>query len=209
MNKNIVKTGASGATPKKPFCKVCYDTGKPESVYTSHWVRTLPSLNSNGVKNSNGGNGGKITCPTLLATECRYCLKIGHTVKFCPIIEQRDKFMEKKKASEAFNVVVEESSANSSSRFALLRDDDDDNEDVEQNLVTSTPCSWASIAAKPKTDVEPATSFSIPKTLPPSVIRRQTIIAPAWTANKKFTKSWADYTDSDSDSDEELELECN
>lgn len=185
------------STPKKPFCKVCYDTGKPESVYTTHWVRASPGL-----------NGGKITCPTLLATECRYCLKAGHTVKFCPIIEQRDKFMEKKKASEAFNVVVEESRANSSSRFALLCDDDDD-DDVEQNLVSSTSCSWASIAAKPKTDVEPVIPFSTPKTLPPSVIRRQTIIAPAWTANKRFTKSWADYTDSDSDSDEKLELECN
>lgn len=204
MNKNIVKTGspavpASGS--KKPFCKVCYDTGKPESVYTSHWVRTLPGLHSSG--------GGKITCPTLLATECRYCLKAGHTVKFCPTIEQRNKFMEKKKAAESSNVERKNDSkvsANSSSRFALLCDDDDDDDDAEQNVVTSTSCSWASIAAKPKVEPDPEMlPFSTPKSLPPSVIRRQTSVVPSWTTNKTFTKSWADFSDSDSETDDELD----
>lgn len=190
----------NNATLKKPFCKVCYDTGKPESVYTSHWVRTLAIVN--GVKKN---NGMKITCPTLLATECRYCLKAGHTVKFCPIIEKRDKFMEKRKVNDTCNV-VEEPCITSSSQFAVLSVDDDD-EEIEDHVVTTSSCSWASIAAKPKAESEPSTPFSTPKTIPPSVIRRQTIITPAWSANKKFTKSWADYTDSDSD--EDLELECN
>ena len=26
---------------KKPYCKVCFDTGKSESEYTSHWVRGI------------------------------------------------------------------------------------------------------------------------------------------------------------------------
>ena len=52
---------------KKPFCKVCMDAGKPEQVFTSHWVKD---------------NQGAVCCPTLLAQKCRYCDQSGHTVKF-------------------------------------------------------------------------------------------------------------------------------
>jgi hypothetical protein len=38
-----------------PFCQVCYDTGKPESLYTTHYVTDVPGLN------------GVVVCPTLLA----------------------------------------------------------------------------------------------------------------------------------------------
>lgn len=62
---------------KKPFCKVCHDAGKKESEYTSHYVRSIPDCN--GVT--------KVTCPTLLSMECRYCYKTGHTAKFCPDIK--------------------------------------------------------------------------------------------------------------------------
>ena len=61
---------------KKPFCKVCLDAGKPEDVYTSHWVKDL---------------SGKTICPTLLNTECRFCYKLGHTTKFCKEIERMNK----------------------------------------------------------------------------------------------------------------------
>ena len=63
----------------KPFCKVCHDAGKPESEYTSHFVR------------SDTGPNSKVICPTLLAQECRYCCKIGHTVKFCPVLVDQKK----------------------------------------------------------------------------------------------------------------------
>ena len=54
------------------FCKVCKDAGKKESEYTSHWVRNAP------------GPGGKVVCPTLLKTVCKYCKAKGHIIKFCP-----------------------------------------------------------------------------------------------------------------------------
>jgi len=38
----------------KPFCKVCFDAGKSEVEYTSHFVKSEP-----GIK-------GKVVCPTLL-----------------------------------------------------------------------------------------------------------------------------------------------
>jgi hypothetical protein len=59
---------------KSPFCKVCFDTGKPESLYTSHYVNDVP------------GKKGVVVCPTLLSLECRYCKKTGHTVSRCPAI---------------------------------------------------------------------------------------------------------------------------
>ncbi len=37
------------------FCQVCFDTGKPESLYTNHFVTDIP------------GKKGVIVCPTLLA----------------------------------------------------------------------------------------------------------------------------------------------
>lgn len=54
-------------------CKVCRDAGRPESVYTSHYVKDRI---------------GNVICPTLLNQECRYCFKKGHTVKFCPAVKK-------------------------------------------------------------------------------------------------------------------------
>ena len=53
---------------KRPFCKICCDAGKPEAVYTGHWVKDL---------------SGSVTCPTLLATECPKCFQTGHTARYC------------------------------------------------------------------------------------------------------------------------------
>jgi len=62
----------------KPFCKVCYDAGKTEREYTSHFVKSKP------------GNDGKVTCPYLLSLECTYCKKKeGHTARYCPILAQK------------------------------------------------------------------------------------------------------------------------
>jgi hypothetical protein len=62
----------------KPYCKVCHDAGKSEKDYTSHFVRSAPGPNS------------KVVCPTLIAQECRYCFKTGHTVKFCPQLKSKE-----------------------------------------------------------------------------------------------------------------------
>ena len=82
FNKNASSNNSSrNNSSKKPFCKVCHDAGKAESVYTSHCVKTY------NVKTGKTDT----TCPTLLALECRYCWKLGHTVKFCPVLEENKK----------------------------------------------------------------------------------------------------------------------
>lgn len=61
---------------KKPFCKVCADAGKTD---TAHYVRLTPDPKS------------PVICPTLLALECRYCFKSGHTVKYCAVAKKNNK----------------------------------------------------------------------------------------------------------------------
>jgi len=61
----------------KPFCKVCFDTGKSENEYRSHYVKNIP------------GPNGIVVCPTILSVECRYCKSIGHTVSKCPSLKSK------------------------------------------------------------------------------------------------------------------------
>jgi hypothetical protein len=72
---------------RKPFCKVCFDAGKPESEFTCHFVKDQP------------GPSGKVVCPTLLSTECRYCRKPGHFKSHCPALKQ-------KQATEEYNRTI-------------------------------------------------------------------------------------------------------
>jgi len=76
---------------KSAFCKVCFDTGKPESLYTSHYVNDVP------------GKAGVVVCPTLLALECRYCKQTGHTVSRCKMIprSRKNHFPSRKSAAYA------------------------------------------------------------------------------------------------------------
>ena len=207
---------------KKPYCKVCHDAGKSESVYTNHWVKSLPDKNGKST----------ITCPTLLDTECRYCFKLGHTTKFCPVIEQNNK---KKEKDERRNQVLEQTAkthakniASKLGYYAALDIGSDSEEEVEDIKVEEFPSvmptavankpveltGWAAIVAKPK--AEKPTIFGCPIELPKPKLERQNTIkmlkssekttpAPApWTKNEAtIKKSWADY--SESEDDEELE----
>lgn len=65
--------------PKPKYCKVCHDAGKDEKVYTSHFIRESPDPAS------------RVVCPTLLALECKYCFKPGHTIKYCAILKKKNK----------------------------------------------------------------------------------------------------------------------
>jgi hypothetical protein len=60
------------------FCKVCQDAGKSLAEFTSHNVRESKEPNA------------RVTCPTLLSQECRFCFKAGHTIKFCNQIKKQE-----------------------------------------------------------------------------------------------------------------------
>lgn len=153
---------------RKPFCKICFDAKKPESQYTSHFIRATNDPNS------------AVTCPLLLATECRYCHKMGHTLQHCA---ERNRANEKKQQAIAPKPIVSskpvevaQPKKTSTNKFALL--DSDDEEEVTKEPVKT-------IAKEPvKTNVasnEPKKTFNKPimnayPSLPAFIPRPQNIV---------------------------------
>lgn len=214
---------------KKPYCKVCHDAGKPESEYTSHWVKDLT---------------GKTTCPTLLDTECRYCYKLGHTAKFCDVLAKNNK--EREKAERRQSGIGSQSQAVApkpalkqshkstlveTNGFAALCDDSDSEEEVSKNntIVESFPVlgtaskkieaevktGWAAIAAKPKpvgvpsqgqpSSRHPTGGFVLSDYIKPvATIEKKVETKPApWTGKAAVvTKSWADWSDSEEEEED-------
>lgn len=193
---------------KKAYCKVCHDAGKPESEYTSHWVKDLT---------------GNTTCPTLLNTECRYCFKLGHTAKFCDNLIKGNK--EKERIERSAQVVAEKPVALQNKkpvgRFAALCDDNEPEKKVSANIIVNeypslcvrvkkvevskleVKTGWAAIAAKPK-EVQ---SFDAPvrnsgflvlsdyiKNAPAEKLVIDVNVAP-WVSKPIITKSWVDWSE--------------
>jgi hypothetical protein len=117
----------------KMCCKVCCDAGKEYNVYTSHRPRD---------------RNGVVVCPTLLEQECRYCFKKGHTPKFCPALQDKEKDKEKRSAKAVRTDAFHRENLSRASMpkmltnkrvasFAALMDDSDEEEDVSSNDMTS------------------------------------------------------------------------
>jgi len=83
QGQNRRSQGGHRHPKKKPFCKVCFDAGKSEQEYTGHFLKDRP------------GPNGNVICPTLLATECRYCHEHGHFKSHCPDLEKRKRDKER------------------------------------------------------------------------------------------------------------------
>jgi len=77
MSSRNTSSANTTARVNTPYCKVCYDAGRPEKEYTSHYVKDQP------------GPNGKVICPTLLNQACRICHNNGHTSSYCPQYSQR------------------------------------------------------------------------------------------------------------------------
>lgn len=83
---------ANSTAAHKTICKVCFDAGQGFEEYSSHRVKDI---------------NGNVICPTLLSQNCRGCSKSGHTIKFCPLILQREKQNERQSRIEAFQLAEE------------------------------------------------------------------------------------------------------
>ena len=131
MSARIKKSSVAPTPSKNPYCKVCHAAGKPESVYTSHWVKSLPDRNGNTT----------ITCETLLSVECRWCYNVGHTAGYCPVLKQNNKEKEraeriqKAKEAEAASAKKPKAAKKPASMFAVLADDSSESE-VEEEIVS-------------------------------------------------------------------------
>ncbi len=202
-------TNSKNSSSKKPYCKVCHDAGKPESMYTNHCVKTY---------NVRTGKT-ETTCPTLNALECRYCYKSGHTVKFCPVLEENKKMDINRARDQARHQHQQQARAQEQEQqkairkpmnaYAALADDSDDEvNEVAVNEVTTNvnvnevaavvdefptllKKSYSSVASTPRPPV-------VLKPAPVVVLKKE---QPA----KKKTLSWVEaQADDDSDSDEEV-----
>ena len=198
-NKSTKKTGK--------FCKVCFDSGKDESIYTSHFVKSAPSL-------------GVIVCPTLKATECRYCKKSGHTVKFCKALQEKEKMNKKRKEMPTKTPVKKEKIVEKVRNpfEVLIMDSDDEDEDVivstivtSMTSMTSAPkvalTGWAAIAALPKKEEPKNVTLVVKEKAVEKAVEKPVEESGNSYMKKDFSnkvwKSWADYSDSDDDEEEE------
>jgi len=118
----ISYTNAKKVAPApQPYCAHCFNLGKDESVFRSHFIRESPDPSS------------KIVCPELLATECPYCFKQGHTKSRCPIILAQDKTAKKEESRQKFLEEEKEKAKKATktqkvkvgSKFAALMEDSD------------------------------------------------------------------------------------
>ena len=116
---------------KKPYCKVCHDAGKSEREYTNHCVKTYD------IK----VGAMKVTCPTLLSLECRYCGKNGHTVKFCLVLEETKKqeaqrMRERERREQQVQVQVQvQAQRRPKNAFELLEEDEQEMQNEVKNEV--------------------------------------------------------------------------
>lgn len=119
----------------KPFCKVCHDAGKPESEYTSHFVKSAP------------GAGGVVVCPTLLAQQCGYCHTSGHTVSYCKLLKQHQKSKEhynrKCDFLETQSKTAVPATKQNKSTFAALAEDSDD--EIDAKVVKEAICDFPAL----------------------------------------------------------------
>ena len=116
---------------EKKYCKVCQDAGKSEAEFRSHFTREARDPNSN------------VTCPLLLALECRYCYKNGHTVKYCPVIKEKEKQNKREESSYRFyetskkvsNTVTNQKQEQRNAFTCLNCDSDDEDSNVKNSNV--------------------------------------------------------------------------
>lgn len=115
------------APAPQPYCAHCFNLGKDESVFRSHWLRKSPDPSS------------PVVCPELLATECPYCFKQGHTKSRCPVILAQEKTAKKEAMTRKVQeekVKLEEKTkkiqkTNGVSKFAALMEDSDSENDIQ------------------------------------------------------------------------------
>ena len=194
---------------KKPFCKVCFDAGKPESDYTSHHVRSLPDRTGN----------SKILCPTLLNTECRYCSEIGHTTKFCPTLaaKKKSEYKEEQRANRINNVEQKPkiNPINSINKFsALMSSDDEEEEDAVAPVKKEVKEEFPALCEPSKRVTFSENSYLNAAVCPaPLPVKPQDEVNPAFKVLKKSTHlmfparrilNWADYDTEDEEEDDRI-----
>ena len=182
----------------KPFCKVCHDAGKPESEYTSHFVKDIP------------GTGGVVVCPTLLAQQCGYCHTAGHTVSYCKLLKQHQKAKEhyerKSEFLESQSKTAVQAPKKNKSAFAALAEDSDDEIDAE---VVKHACAFPALCEIKHVEKSKTISYAVMASKPAATEAFQ--VAPKKTKTKTIVthdirKRWVDMMSDSEDDDDEMSV---
>jgi len=196
-NKNSLKTNAH-AKRNAMYCKVCADAKKPADVIASHNVKDA---------------SGKNTCPTLASQSCKYCKEVGHTVKYCKSLAEKNKIAAYvPPATTPKRVVQTDAIPNANGFSALYQDSESEEEEEEpesfpalsmakktQARTNITTISYASALISEKAKTSPVT---IPVTLHiPIRIPTVEYTEPKCAIGPMMKKSR--WLDADSSSDEE------
>ena len=197
-NRQVKSTSSLNQSQKvKTFCKICYDSGKPEYLYNNHFVRETRDINS------------RVVCPTLLAISCRFCGVRGHTVSKCKKalmapVKTGAEIYKKGKISEGDIKSVQKN------LFGCLSDcDDDDDMDTVSDVSTVFPMLENSSGRCAPCITPSQTEISYASVLcAPAPVKNHDFCESVSSTNShlsvaqklRFSKSWACY---DSDSDEE------
>jgi hypothetical protein len=125
---NYQHGSSNSQSTRIPCCPHCSNLNKfSESVLpTDHYLRETPSPDS------------KVVCPVLLATECRYCTGLGHTVSRCPLAaaenKRRSAEFSNRQQQQAFETEKAKSVPKSSNKFSALdSESDEDSKPVAKN----------------------------------------------------------------------------
>jgi hypothetical protein len=204
--KSQARPNMSSKNTVSMVCKVCQDAGKPETLFRSHFTRENRDPNS------------RVVCPTLLALECRFCHKNGHTVKYCPVLKGREK--EEKQKQRAY--IMDEPTPTkvtkkvTNNRFACFDSDEDEEVEVEvevevEDVDIEFPVLCQSIApvkiqtgyaaalSKPRQE-KPRQEQVKEEEKPVKIVVPVPRVAP-WALNRTTKHSWADDTDSSDEED--------
>ena len=178
-------------TSSKPFCKVCFDAGKSETLYTNHFVK------------SNPGPNGNVVCPTLLSMKCSYCKENGHTVKYCMKATATNNNHKKEKTKHYYKIDTSASkeaikktvSVSKTNRFETLIDDDDELEDGEEKDEYPALCNYSTTTTTQTKFIPTESSYAIAASKPPMIVDT--------TVKHDFkTHRWADDELTDDEDDE-------
>lgn len=181
---------------QKPFCKVCHDAGKPESEYTSHFVR------------SDLGPKAKVVCPTLLNLECRFCFEKGHTVSFCSVLKKQKtadkRAVARTEFAEASVQATKKAPVKATNSFGALDNDLDDEVSNKQVNVKEEFPLLCGVVKKADFKTSGELSYAAKAAL---VIEKPVLKRSSQYKEKSnpvtVKKRWADWTDSEDDEEAE------
>ena len=160
-SSNSQHGSSNSQSTRIPCCPHCSNLNKfSESVLpTDHYLRETPSPDS------------KVVCPVLLATECRYCTGLGHTVSRCPLAaaenKRRSAEFSNRQQQQAFETEKAKSVPNSSNKFSALESDSDEDSKpvVAKNgrSVMAASCSVMAASGSTKRKREEVIQFDFPE----------------------------------------------